>query len=152
MKNLIILLLILLNAEIVSLKAQEIESRYKTPTAVRLRNIERLETNAKFFLIESGVFGAIGVGCLSAGIVKANKAPDYSAHFTKEQKQQYAERWDKTGKALIGVGAGFTAASVVLGALGVKCIYDIKTRKPKYKLKLDLGVGEQPGPAAKLTF
>jgi len=152
MKSIIYLLLILLNFEFVSLKAQEIESRYKTPTAVKLRNIEKLETNAKFFLIESGVFGAVGVGCLAGGIVKANKAPDYSAHFNKEQKQQYAERWDKTGKALIGIGAGFTAASVVLGALGIKCVYDIKTRKPKYKLKLDLGVGENPGPAAKLKF
>jgi hypothetical protein len=148
----ILLLLILLNAENVSLQAQENHSRYKTPSAVRLRNIERLETNAKFFLIESGVFGAIGIGCLSAGIVKSKQAPDYSAHFSKEQKQQYAERWDKTSKAIIGLGAGFTAASVVFGALGIKCVYEIKTRKPKYKLKLDLGVGENPGPAAKLKF
>lgn len=152
MKFILPLLLILLNAEIVSLQAQEIEGRYKTPNAVRLRNIQKLETNAKFFLIESGVFGAIGIGCLSAGIVKSQKAPDYSAHFSKEQKQQYAERWDKTGKALIGLGAGFTAASVVFGALGIKCVYDIKTRKPKYKLKLDLGVGENLGPSAKIKF
>jgi len=70
MKSIISLLLILLNFEFVSLKAQEIESRYKTPTAVKLRNIEKLETNAKFFLIESGVFGAVGIGCLAGGIVK----------------------------------------------------------------------------------
>lgn len=152
MKYILSLLLILIGLENVSLKAQEIQSRYKTPTAVRLRNIEKLETNAKFFFAQSGIFGAVGIGCLSAGIVKANKAPDYSAHFNKEQKQQYAERWDKSGKILIGVGAGFSAASVVLGALGAKCVYDIKTRKPKYKLKLDLGIGENPGPAAKLQF
>lgn len=152
MKNVLILLLILLSLENVSLKAQEIEHRYKTPSAVRLRNIEKLETNAKFFLVESGVAGVVGVSCLAAGLVKANKTPDYSAHFTKEQKQEYAARWNTSSKVLIGLGAGFTAASAVLGALGVKCIYDIRARKPKHKLKFDLGVGEQMGPSAKLKF
>lgn len=152
MKNTITLLLILLLLENVSLRAQEIEHRYKTPSAVRLRNIEKLETNARFFLIESGVAGVVGVSCLAAGLVKANSSPDYSAHFTKEQKQQYAERWQTSSKVLIGLGAGFTAASAVLAGLGIKCVLDIQNRKPKYKLKLDLGVGEQMGPSAKLKF
>lgn len=152
MKKILLPLLILLTFKNVSLLGQENLFTYKKPSTEQLRQIEKLETNAKFFLIESGVAGVVGVSCLAAGIVKAKSTPDFSAHFNKEQKQQYAQKWNVSSKVLIGVGAGFTAASVVLAGLGIKYIHEIRTRKPQYKLKLDLGIGEQMGPAAKLEF
>jgi hypothetical protein len=152
LQNIINLLLILILLVNVSSKAQDIDYRYKTPSSVRLRNIEKLETHAKFFLIESGVTAAIGAGCLTAGLVKANKPPDYSAHFTKEQRKEYAERWQTSSKVLIGLGAGFTATSALLAAMGIKCIHDIKTRKPTYKLKLEVGMAEPAEPSLRLTF
>jgi hypothetical protein len=150
MKNIVALLLILLVAKNVSSQTQE-DSRYKTPSSVRLINYDKLQTHAKLYLIEGGVLGVVGGSCLAAGLVKANKAPDYSAHFNKEQRVQYAKRWDRNGKILIGVGAGSLAVSAILTTLGIKCIHDIKTRYPHYKLRLELGAIDN-GAGASLTF
>ncbi|MCS6819310.1 MAG: hypothetical protein RMJ53_09885 [Chitinophagales bacterium] len=151
-KSIVILLLILFLGKNVSVVAQELYPRYKIPSVQQYRNIEKLETQARLFFIESAVVGAMGGGCLAAGLVKAHKEPDFSAHFTKEQRHNYAERWNTSSKVLIGVGAGLTAASAVFAGIGIKCVQEIKLRKPKYKLKFELGTGAQPGPVARISI
>lgn len=152
MRKIVILTLILFSLRSVSLKAQETNSRYKIPSAVNLQQTEKLETNIRLLFIESGVAGAVGISCLTAGIVKMKNAPDYSAHFNQEHKKQYDTRRNAGCKVLIGLGAGFSVASVVLSGLGVKYVYMLRTHKANQKLQLDLGLSDDAAVAAKLLF